>query len=64
MKKSVVRRALIEVALLLPLITIGQNNTGITLKGQVLDRIDKSPLSYATVGIIDVNDQLLYGGIT
>ena len=64
MKKSVVRRAFIVVALLLPLITIGQNNPEITLKGQVLDRIDKSPLSYATVGIIDVNDQLLYGGIT
>ena len=34
------------------------------VKGQVLDQLDQSPLSYASVGIFDANQTLRSGGIT
>ena len=36
----------------------------VVVKGQVLDGLDQSPLSYASVGIFDPNNELISGGIT
>lgn len=41
-----------------------QNSRPVVIKGQVLDELDKSPLSYASIGFFDLNDQLQSGGIT
>ena len=41
-----------------------QDNRSVVVKGQVLDQLDQSPLSYASVGIFDENNQLRSGGIT
>lgn len=42
----------------------GQNSGPMVVKGQVLDQLDQSPLSYASVGIFDANQTLRSGGIT
>ena len=41
-----------------------QNSGPMVVKGQVLDQLDQSPLSYASVGVFDANQALQSGGIT
>ncbi|HBB48120.1 MAG TPA: TonB-dependent receptor, partial [Flavobacteriaceae bacterium] len=45
-------------------VSYAQNLRPVVVKGQVLDGLDQSPLSYASVGIFDLNDELKSGGIT
>ncbi len=57
-------RLLFVIALLLPVLIFSQERPIFALSGRVLDRLDQSPLSYASIAVFDLNDQLIYGGIT
>ncbi len=63
-------KSLINLVFLLPFLCIltttsyAQNMRPVVVKGQVLDGLDQSPLSYASVGIFDPNNELISGGIT
>ena len=63
-------KSLINLVFLLPFLWIltttsyAQNMRPVVVKGQVLDGLDQSPLSYASVGIFDPNNELISGGIT
>jgi hypothetical protein len=63
-------KSLINLILLLPFLwtltlkSYAQNMKPVVVKGQVLDGQDQSPLSYASVGIFDPNNELISGGIT
>ena len=52
--------------LFLCLVTIGhsQNSKDFLVQGRVVDAIDQSPLSYASVGVFNLNKELQSGGIT
>ncbi len=41
-----------------------QKNSNITIHGQVFDKITNSPVEYATVTVLSLNDSLLNGTIT
>ena len=63
-------KRLLNLIFLLPLLwnlspeIYAQSTRPVVVKGQVLDGLDQSPLSYASVGIFDLNDELKSGGIT
>lgn len=42
----------------------GQDMGPVVIKGRVLDQTDQSPLSYASIGIFDTDNELQAGGIT
>ena len=42
----------------------GQDMGPVVIKGRVLDQTDQSPLSYASIGIFDTDNELQDGGIT
>ena len=63
--KSILNLPLVLITLwVLSTLGYSQNSGPIVLKGQVLDQLDQSPLSYASVGIFDANQTLQSGGIT